>query len=166
MGAGAPKRRFNARTLWLLVGSLLVIALIVVGLVFALGNAKSKGGSGTATPKATPTVTPKATIMNFYDDLKKQDYTAASGLFTQDYLTTHGGVDATAKVLQQFDQIRGKVTNYTIVSTNGSQTTQTATVNVMRDKAGNFGPDQLQLAFQQANRVWQLSNWMPGVGQG
>jgi hypothetical protein len=159
----APRKGKGARTIWLLGGSLLIIVLIVVGLVFALNLTKGGSGSATPTPKPGPTQTPKATIMNFYDDLKKQDYAAATKLFTQDYVTMHEGPDGTAKVLQGFDNLRGKVTNYTIVASNGSETSQTATVQVTRDKGQKFGPDQLQLAFQKSGNIWQLSSWTPGA---
>ncbi len=146
----------------LLGGSLLIIILIVVGVVFALNSTKG-GGTGTPTPNPGPTQTPKATIMNFYDDLKKQDYAAATKLFTDDYIAMHEGPDGTAKVLQGFDTLRGKVTSYTIVSSNGSETSQTATVQVTRASGKAFNPDQLQLTFQKSGNLWQISSWTPGT---
>jgi hypothetical protein len=162
MGPG-PRKGKGLRTIVLLGAGLLVIILIAGAVVFALNGAKGGSGPATPTPKPGPTQTPKATIMNFYDDLKKQDYAAATKLFTQDYVTIHGGADGTAKVLQGFDNLRGKVTNYSIVSSNGSETSQTATVQVTRDKGQPFGPDQLQLAFQKSGNIWQLSSWTPGA---
>lgn len=157
----APRKGGNLRTILLLGGSLLIIIFIVVGVVFALNSTKG-GGSGTPTPKPGPTQTPKATITNFYDDLKKQDYTAATKLFTDDYIAIHNGPDGTAMVLQGFDNLRGKVTSYTIVSSNGSETSQTATVQVTRAGGKAFGPDQLQLTFQKTGNLWKISAWMPG----
>lgn len=158
----APRKGGNTRTILLLGGSLLIIILIVVGVVFALNSTKG-GGTGTPTPNPGPTQTPKATIMNFYDDLKKQDYAAATKLFTDDYIAMHEGPDGTAKVLQGFDTLRGKVTSYTIVSSNGSETSQTATVQVTRASGKAFNPDQLQLTFQKSGNLWQISSWTPGT---
>ena len=148
----------------LLVGGLLVVALLVVGVVFVIGK---KSGSGTPTP--TPKVGPSATAIvgMFYDDLKKQDDMSAAKLFTSAYIKQHGGIDATATLLQGFDQLRGKVTNYTIGASNGTNSSQTVTVQVTRDPAkGKFDPDQLQLVLPSGATAWQISNWTPGKGQG
>jgi hypothetical protein len=164
-GGPAPRKGGSLRTILLVGGSLLVIVLIVVAVVFALNSTRG-GGSATPTPtKPGPTQTPTATISSFYEDLKKQDYTAAAKLFTQDYIAMHGGPEGTAKVLQGFDNLRGKVTNYSIVSSNGSATDQTATVKVTRTGGQTFSPDQLQLTFQKSGNLWQLSSWTPGAPQ-
>jgi hypothetical protein len=157
-----PRKGKSLRTILLLAGSALVIVLIVVAVVFALTSTKG-GGQTTPTPSPGPTQTPTATITAFYDNLKKQDYAAAAMLFTQDYIAMHDGPQGTAKVLQGFDTLRGKVTNYAIVASNGSGNSQTATVQVTRAGGKAFGPDQLQLTFQKSGKLWQLSAWTPGA---
>ncbi len=115
--------------------------------------------SGPTIPSATTQV-----VTPFYDSLKAQNYTVATGFFTADYLQVLGGQQQAETVFQNFDTLRGDVTAYKIVSVksvNGSATNEVATVNVTRDPTkGTFKPDTLQLVYQKGK--WQISQWTPG----
>jgi hypothetical protein len=120
--------------------------------------------TGPTIPNATTQV-----VTPFYNDLKKQDYTTATGLFTADYLQQLGGKQqVVTAIFQPLDQFRGTVTDYHIVSVkpvSGSTTSEVATVDVTRDPSrGTFNPDTLRLVFEKGK--WQISQWMPGMGQG
>ncbi len=163
VGVGGLPPRTGRRRLWLLIGSALVALLILGGSALAV-FLLTRPQAPTIPDATTQVVTP------FYDNLKKQDYTTATGattLFTPDYLQQLGGKDQAKKLFQQFDQIRGVVTNYHVVSVksmNGSATSEVATVEVTRDPSkGTFQPDTLQLIYQKGK--WQISRWTPGQRQ-
>jgi hypothetical protein len=104
------------------------------------------------------------TITPFYNALERQDYPTAAKFFTTAYTQQHTNAAHVATLLQTFDTIRGKITSYKITHTAGSTTAQTATVTVTRDPTkGKFGPDTLQLVYQQ--NKWQISQWTPGPAQ-
>lgn len=159
-GVAAPPgpARARKRRPLLIIASTLVILVILAGTVFAVYQLTR--------PKAPPVANATAqTIQPFYNALEKQDYTTASKFFSAAYTKKHTDAAHVAQLLQQFDTIRGKVTAYKITKTTGGNTTQTATITVTRDPTkGTFGPDTLQLVYQQ--NKWQIDDWTPGAGQG
>lgn len=162
-GAGpAPVRPGRKRPVLLVSGVLAVLVILAAtGLTIFLLSHRLAGPS---IPNATTQV-----VTPFYDDLKRQDYTTATGLFTADYLQQLGGKQQVVNaIFQPLDQFRGAVTDYHIVSVkpvNGSAASEVATVAVTRDPSkGAFNPDTLRLVY--AKGKWQISQWMPGMGQG
>jgi hypothetical protein len=148
----------------LLIGGVVALILIlgIGAIIFLRFTGNRFTTQGTPTPAATQQV-----IMPFYEDLKKQDYKAATSLLTSDYLQQLGGVQEAIKVFQTIDTNRGQLQSYTVASVkpvNGSSTTQMALVNVTRDpQKGKFLPDTLQIVLEQGK--WQISLWMPGMRQ-
>lgn len=138
-------------------GGLLAVLIILVATGLVVYNLTR--------PKA-PTL-PSAstqTIQPFYNALEKQDDTKAATFFTAAFIQQHTDATHVATLLQTFDTIRGKITSYKITHTSGSNTAQTASVTVTRDPTkGKFGPDTLQLVYQQ--NKWQINQWTPGPGQ-
>lgn len=163
VGAGPAQARPGSKRRVLLISGLLAVLVILAatGLTIFL---LSRQPAGPSIPNATTqAVTP------FYNDLKRQDYTTATGLFTADYLQQLGGKQqVVTAIFQPLDQFRGTVTDYHIVSVkpvNGSTTRAVATVAVKRDPSkGTFNPDTLWLVYGKGK--WQISQWMPGMGQG
>ena len=159
-GVAAPPAttRVRKRRPLLIISGTLVVLLILVGTGLAVYQLTR--------PKAPPIPNATAqTIQPFYNALEKQDYTTASKFFSAAYTKEHQGAAHVAQLLQQFDTLRGKVTAYKITKTSGSNAAQTATITVTRDPTkGAFGPDTLQLVYQQS--TWQINNWTPGPGQG
>jgi hypothetical protein len=162
VGVGAPPARKRSR-IPLLIGGVLALLIILGGTGLALFLLSHRAPPGPTIPNATAQV-----VTPFYDSLKKQNYTTATNFFTTDYLQLLGGQQQAATVLQQFDTLRGAVTNYHVVSVkpvNGSATNEVATVNVTRDPSkGAFKPDTLQLVYQKGK--WQISQWTPGAAAG
>jgi hypothetical protein len=159
VAVGGPQVRKKSR-LPLLIGGVLALLLILGGGTLAFFLLSHRAPSGPTIPNATTQV-----VTPFYDSLKKQNYTTATNLFTADYLQLLGGQQQATTVLQQFDTLRGAVTDYHVVSVkpvNGSATNEVATVNVTRDPGkGAFKADTLQLVYQKGK--WQISQWTPGA---
>lgn len=153
----APARARKRRPLLIIAGTLVVL-VILAGTALAVYQLTR--------PKAPPVANATAqTIQPFYNALEKQDYTSASKFFSANYTKQHTDAAHVAQLLKQFDTIRGKVTAYKITKTTGGNTAQTATITVTRDPTkGSFGPDILQLIYQQ--NKWQIDDWTPGAGQG
>lgn len=162
LGVGVPPGRPGRRRGVLLISGILA-ALVILGVAGLTIFLLARPPQAPAIPNATTQV-----VTPFYDNLKKQNYTAASGLFTADYLQQLGGQDQAKTIFQQFDQFRGTVKEYRIVSVkavNGSTTNEVAMVEVTRDPAkGTFKPDTLQLVYQKGK--WQISLWTPGQREG
>ena len=159
-GAGAappaPTRAKNKRLLVIGSGILAVLVILAAtGLVVYL----------LTRPKAPTQPSASAqTIMPFYNALERQDYAKAATFFSAAYTQQHTDAAHVATLLQEFDTIRGKITSYRIAHMSGSTKAQTASVTVTRDPTkGKFGPDTLQLVYQQ--NKWQISMWTPGPGQ-
>jgi hypothetical protein len=161
-GVGGPPARKRSR-LPLLLGGLLALLLILGGTGLFLFLRSHGAPPGPTIPNATSQV-----VTPFYDNLKKQNYATATNLFTADYLQILGGQQQAETIFQQFDQLRGMVTQYHIVSVkpvNGSATSEVATVSVTRDPTkGTFNPDTLQLVYLKGK--WQISQWTPGASSG
>lgn len=172
-GVGLPPARAGAKRdrKLLLIGT--VVALVVILGVSALVFLKFTGGSHSTTQATPLPTTPSASqqvIMPFYEDLKKQDYTAAARLFTASYLTTFGGVNGAANELKTLDATLGQVMSYNILSikpaSGSSQTTQTAMVQVTRAPVNGatrtFKPDILELVLDPQKHIWQIDMRTPG----
>ncbi len=159
-GAAPPisrVRRKNKRVL-LLLSAVLTVLVIAIATGVALYALNHRQPGQPAIPSATAQV-----ILPFYEALKQQKYQTAARLFTAAYLQEHDGTAGVVKILQAFDRIRGKVTAYKVGPLTGSGKTQTASVTVIRDPTrGTFGPDTLQLIYQQ--NKWQINQWTPGQG--
>ncbi|HEY7350050.1 MAG TPA: FHA domain-containing protein [Ktedonobacterales bacterium] len=161
VGVGAARR--GSKRFPLLIGGVLAVLLILGGTGLAFFLLSHRTPQGPSIPNATTQV-----VTPFYDNLKKQNYTAATGMFTPDYLELHGGQqNYITVVFEQLDKDRGAVTDYHIVSVKpvGSSTTnEVASVNVTRDpNKGAFNPDTLQLVYEKGK--WQISQWTPGQRQ-
>jgi hypothetical protein len=161
VGVGVPPPRPRQRR-FLLIGGVLGVLIILGASILAIFLLTHRGPVGPTIPNATTQV-----VTPFYENLKKQNYTTATSLFTADYLQQLGGQQQVETIFQQFDNLRGDVTTYRIVSVkpvNGSATNEIATVNVTRDPTkGTFKPDTLQLVYQKGK--WQISQWTPGQNQ-
>lgn len=161
VGVGLPpaSARAHRNRKMLLIGA--VVALVVILGATTLIFLKFTGGNqstvqGTATPAIAQQV-----IMPFYQDLEKQDFNAATGLFTSTLLQEHGGAAGWTRIFQSFDQLRGKITAFTIDPPSGSGNTRMAQVKVTRDPTkGMFKPDTVVLLYQQGK--WQINDWVIG----
>lgn len=159
----APPPTRRRRRVGLLIGAVLAVLVILGGSGVAIFLLTHRTPPGPTIPNATTQV-----VTPFYNNLKSQNYQAATKLFTAEYLEQHGGGDQFISVIfQPIDQIRGTVTAFHIASVkpvNGSATNEVAMVNVTRDPAkGTFDPDMLVLVYQKGK--WLISQWQPGQRQ-
>jgi hypothetical protein len=163
MGVGAPPARKGNRRLVLLISGILVVLVILGGSALAVFLLTHQTPSGPGIPNATTQV-----VTPFYNNLKSQNYQAATKLFTADYLEQHDGEQHYIEtIFQPLDTIRGAVTAFQVQSVkpvNGSSTNEVALVKVTRDPAkGTFDPDMLILVYEKGK--WQISQWQPGQRQ-
>jgi hypothetical protein len=160
--AGAPPARAGRKRLFLVLGGVLAVLILLGGTGLAIFLLSHRAAPGPSIPDATAQV-----VTPFYNALKGQNYTKATGFFTAEYLQQLGGQQQAVTLFQQFDQLRGTMTAYSVVSVkpvNGSTTNEQATVKVTRDPSkGTFNPDTLQLIYRQGK--WQISQWTPGQRQ-
>ena len=142
----------SRRGLWIvlgIIGGLIVLSCAVCGIFFVAGIgffAKTVAG-------------PAIAVNQYYDAVKKQDYTTAYSYIDQN-LTTSNGQQLTQQVYtlaaQALDTTKGNVTNYSVGNISLTNNTATITVSVTR---GSTPAYDVQLQLQQVNGSWKITSY-------
>jgi hypothetical protein len=143
--------RQSRRALWIvlgIIGGLIVLSCALCGIFFVAGIgffAKTVAG-------------PVIAVNQYYDAVKKQDYSTAFSYISANSTVLNGQTvtqDLYTTAAQAVDTAKGKVTNYSVGVPSVTNNTASVTVTVTRASATAY---DVQLQLQQVNGSWKITS--------